>query len=109
RRIASWKEHDGAVFGVAFSRDGRRLASVGYEDRTLVIRDLDGGAPVVRVVAPDSLYTVAWDGAGDRVVTGSDDRSATVWDARTGARVARLEHPGVVRAASIDRAGGRVA
>jgi WD40 repeat protein len=75
------------VFDVSFNVDGRMLAS-GSADATVRLWDLTTGeqigAPLVG--HSDDVHALAFDPAGDDLVSGSSDGSLIVWDA--GARLA---------------------
>ena len=72
--------HSGDVFGVAFSRDGTRLAT-GSVDGTARIWDAETGEELVRLAGHDGLVAlVDFDPSGTRLLTGGGDGTARVWD-----------------------------
>ena len=76
--------HGGAVWCVAWSPDGRRVAT-GSRDNTARIWDATTGE-VVRALEEhgDAVNSVAWSPDGMRVATGSRDNTARIGDAVTG-------------------------
>ncbi len=97
--VAVWsgKGHAGAVTCVAFSGDGKRLASGGW-DRSVRVWDVAGGKELLRCQGEiDAVVSVAFSPDGNSVAAaGLDEKNpgkpgeAVVWDARTGAVRHRL-------------------
>lgn len=86
--------HSGAITGIAFSRDGARIATTS-RDHTAGLWDGKTGAlrAVLRnhsVGTGRPLNAVAFSPLDDRVVTVGDDGVPVVWDAVTGSRLATL-------------------
>ena len=80
--------HSGAVNGVAFSPDGRRLATVGL-DKTVRVWDAATGQQVGAPMTGhgDNVIGVAFSPDGHLVASASMDMTARVWDAETGQQV----------------------
>jgi WD40 repeat protein/tetratricopeptide (TPR) repeat protein len=75
--------HDSKVLALAFSPDGRQLATA-CDDGTARVWDL-AGAPIIPAMRHDGPVTaIGFSPDGKRVVTGSEDGTARVWDATTG-------------------------
>ncbi len=77
------KEHSDAVYGLAFSPDGKMLASVSA-DRAMKVFDVETGKLLYTLSdATDWLYTVAWSPDGKRLVSAGVDKSIRVYEALT--------------------------
>jgi WD40 repeat protein len=77
--------HDGAVQAVAFSPDGRYVAT-GAVDGTARIWDTVTGSPVGSVLQHESAITaLSYSPDGSRILTATRDSTARLWDARSGA------------------------
>ncbi len=74
--------HSADVVSLAFSPDGRRLASASY-DRTMKLWDTQTGQDVFTLRGHTSgLLSLAFSPDGNRIVSGGIDDTARVWDAR---------------------------
>jgi WD40 repeat protein len=81
--------HDGTVVGLAFSPDGSRLASAGF-DKTARVWDVAGQEPAVVLRGEQGpVYAVAFAPDGDRLVSGGDG-GLRVWDWRRGTTLLAL-------------------
>ena len=75
--------HTGAVTSVAFSADGKRIASGSY-DRTVRVWDARTGQEALTLKGhADPVTSVAFSADGKRIVSGSTDQTVRVWDAHT--------------------------
>jgi WD40 repeat protein len=73
----------GPVYSVAWSPDGKRLAT-GSEDKTAKVWDAATGKELLTLSGHSApVNSIAWSPDGKRLATGSDDKTAKVWDAAT--------------------------
>ncbi len=82
--------HNNFVNGLAFSRDGRMLASAGF-DSTIKLWDLASGRELRTLMGHSgSIAAIDFSADGRFIVSGSDDGSARLWSAQTGQMLATL-------------------
>src|SRR5262249_50668656 len=93
QEVHTFKDHRGTVSGVAFSPDGKRLASAG-EDGTVVMRDVTTDREIFRLRVPAPARTVVFSADGRRLATVSGDKTVTVWDAARGEKIFTQDGPG---------------
>jgi WD domain, G-beta repeat len=94
REIATWRDpprpqeikgvHTGFVYSVAFSPDGRRLAT-GGEDGVVHVRDLERGKVWATKHHTEAVYSVAFSPDGSLLASGGYDRRVLLLDAEGGA------------------------
>jgi hypothetical protein len=90
RVLFTLKEHSDAVYGVAFSPDGKQLASCSA-DRAMKVFDVATGRLLYTLgEATDWLYTIAWSPNGKYLASGGVDKSIRVYSA--GSLSAKLLH-----------------
>jgi hypothetical protein len=86
--------HKDAIYALAFSPDGKALATAGY-DRVIHLWDVEatGAKPADRLTLKDhsdAVYALAFSPDGKLLASASADRALKVWDAATGRRLYTL-------------------
>src|SRR5262245_2621043 len=85
------KGHGEAVYSVAFSPDGKMLAS-GSLDRMVKLWDIDAGQELATLKGHGNKYSsVAFSPDGKRLASGGQDGAVKLWDAATGQELAALK------------------
>jgi WD40 repeat protein/tetratricopeptide (TPR) repeat protein len=108
--LLTLRGHTAVVQAVAFSPDGRRIASGSY-DHTVRVWEGQADAPALPLLGHmGEVKSVVFAPDGDRLATTSQDQTVKVWDARGGAELLSLKgHRGMVTAAAFSPDGGRLA
>jgi WD40 repeat protein len=100
--------HSGAVYGVAFSPDGKIIAS-GSGDSTVRLWDVTTKQVLYTLTGhTDSIYSVAVSPDGKYVLSGSKDHTARLWDVKTGRTVRIFVDTTYLRRAFMMSASGPV-
>jgi WD40 repeat protein len=100
------KGHTDFVTAVAYSPDGKRLATAST-DRTVKVWDSATGQEVLSLKGQTG--SVAFSPDGKRIVTGSGDNTVKVWDADTGQELFSLNwHKGAVSSVAFSPDGRRI-
>jgi WD40 repeat protein len=90
RPALSLNAHKAWVSSVAFSHDGKRLAS-GGDDGMVKVWDAMSGKEVLTIRADSAVSCVAYSREGKRLASGGWDRVVRVWDAESGKEVLVLK------------------
>ncbi len=89
----AWQAHSSGATALAFSPDGRRLSSGGW-DSTIKLWDVESGLLLWTGWHTGSINTVAFAPDGRLLASGGDDTLVQVWDSRSGTLVQRLAGQG---------------
>jgi WD40 repeat protein/serine/threonine protein kinase len=108
--LRTLKGHTGEVWSVAFSADGRRLASAS-EDQTIKVWDTAGGQELRTLNGHTrAVMSVAFSPDGRRLASASWDQTIKVWDTASGQELLKLErHTGPVVSVAFSSDGRRLA
>jgi WD40 repeat protein/serine/threonine protein kinase len=104
-----FKGHEGGVWDVAFSPDGRRFLSASH-DGTMRLWDVKKGQEIRCFKGHTAgLWGVAFSPDGRIVLSGSEDRTVRWWDVETGKELGRLQEPtGRIRSVVFSQDGQRI-
>ncbi len=73
------KGHTDAVYSVAWSPDGKQLASAGHDGTVQVWNATDGGNVYTYKGHTNVVLAMAWSPDGKRIASGSVDKTVQVW------------------------------
>ena len=76
--------HSSRITAVAWSPDGKHLASSSYDKSARIWDSTNGYREIVYRGHVDRVQVVAWSPDGKRVASASSDRTVQIWDALTG-------------------------
>ncbi len=85
--LTSYRKHTGPVHSIAWSPDGRKIASASA-DKTVQIWNATSKNPILTYRNHNKpVSAVAWSPDGSRIVSGSWDTSVQVWQVQTGRKL----------------------
>ncbi len=105
-----WEDPSGGVYGVAFSPDGKWLATGGFQG-SVALRDASSGKVIRKISGHwQDVYRVVFSPDGRRLATSGADGTARVWDAKTLKEVFELQgHTNRVMMVVFSKDGNRIA
>jgi WD40 repeat protein len=91
--IGDLRGHKGPVYSVAISRDGKTLATAGY-DETIRLWQLPSGREIRALTGHHGwINSVAFTSDGHELFSAGRDRTLRAWDVVTGKMLRMVEHP----------------
>ncbi|HEU5199042.1 MAG TPA: serine/threonine-protein kinase [Ktedonobacterales bacterium] len=84
--VYTYRGHSNTVNAVAWSPDGKRIAS-GSDDGTMQVWNATNGSFAVTYGVSNTVNAVAWSPDGKYIASGSQDTTVQVWDASNGGNI----------------------
>ncbi len=89
------QSQEGDVIAIAYSPDGKYLASAG--GKVVHILEAATGKEIGKVQQDDTVYAVTFSPDGRLLASGGRDQTVRIWDPQTGKELHRLQQDGEVR------------
>ncbi|KAF7967197.1 hypothetical protein HWV62_35582 [Athelia sp. TMB] len=105
--LKTFEGHTNGVWAVAYSPDGKRIASASA-DGTIRVRDTETGEEVGLPFRGHTaaIRCIAYSPSGHSIVSGSEDGTVQMWESETGESVrSPLKHGGIVACIAYSRDG----
>ncbi len=103
KQLAVWKGHRYAVRAVAWSPDGKLIASAGHS--RVIVRDASTGIQKWRNDHSGEIWTLDFSPDGSSIVSASSDGTCVVWDVESGETIKACEPGGSPRVAKFSPDG----
>ncbi len=102
--------HQDSIWSVAWSPDGKKLATSSKDSTTKVWNASTGRELLTLHSQQGPIESVAWSPDGSRLATASEDHTTKIWDAATGRELVTLNgHQGQVMSVAWSPDGSRLA
>lgn len=87
-KVITYSAYADVVTTVSWSPDGKRVASAGYNDKTVRVWNVNAKGSILNYNGHSKVVnTVSWSPDGKRAVSGSDGGIVQVWETTTGNKV----------------------
>jgi WD40 repeat protein len=92
-RVMLILHHDDVVYDVAYSPDGKRIATACWDGMARVWDAKTGQLLLTLKGHTEAVIAIAYSPDGQRIATGSNDQTAKIWDANSGKELLTLTDP----------------
>ena len=111
KELAILNKQKGSVYAATFSPDGKKIASGGSDDYSIIIWDTETGKKLQTLKGHTIFVTsVSFSPDGKKIASGSWDNSIKIWDAETGKELQTLKgHTSFINNISFSPDGKKIA